>query len=389
MTTVSRRYNRPTNYVGALILFTLLCLGIIALTRSNNHNWKDKWNFNRKSNVIQTTSSLFTGDTKNLRLVDIVLPAGNGKDYEDKDERCRITLDALDRNWDHRRQMRQSVALTYFKGRAPGENELFDLYEPEATCATEERFGHEPDRYMAFGDGPKFLCGVDLLLQESSSSSLTKSKCLIYSFALIPELIFETSIAKTLSHCEIHTFNPSLDMKSGGGGITLPPGVTVHPWALGSIDGATEGYMGRSYETYTLATLQAKLGHSGRPIDILKIDMERFEYVHMPSLFDAIADGRLVVHQLQVELHAFAITDTVEYFEKIRFLFDSADRAEMRIFHKERNGWNCGGQKCVEYAFASRHFLRKANAQIVCGEPAMKRGIRHRHLVGYPSFSAT
>ena len=46
--------------------------------------------------------------------------------------------------------------------------------------------------------------------------------------------------------------------------------------------------------------------------------------------------------------------------------FAAADRAKLRIFHKERNHWGCNGYKCVEFAFASEAFLREANAALFC-----------------------
>ena len=67
----------------------------------------------------------------------------------------------------------------------------FDFFEPEATCLTEERFGggggsggsgkqqqEEPSNHNAFGDGPKFVCGVEYyrsLKQKTSSSSSSSS----------------------------------------------------------------------------------------------------------------------------------------------------------------------------------------------------------------------
>ena len=48
-----------------------------------------------------------------------------------------------------------------------GEELSFDIYEPEATCLSEERFGSDT-RYHAFGDGPKFICGVDFIAHQTA-----------------------------------------------------------------------------------------------------------------------------------------------------------------------------------------------------------------------------
>jgi hypothetical protein len=86
---------------------------------------------------------------------------------------------------------------------------------------------------------------------------------------------------------------------------------------------------------------------------------EGCEYNAMPPLFDAISKGKIQVDQIQIELHK-------KRHSAIANLFDAADKASMRVFHKERNHWGCAGYKCVEYAFVSESFLRKANAHLIC-----------------------
>ena len=54
-----------------------------------------------------------------------------------------------------RRESRQNYTRAV-GGRSEGKM-LYDLYEPEANCLSEERFGN--DRFASFGDGPKFVCG--------------------------------------------------------------------------------------------------------------------------------------------------------------------------------------------------------------------------------------
>jgi hypothetical protein len=100
-------------------------------------------------------------------------------------------------------------------------------------------------------------------------------------------------------------------------------------------------------------------GHAGRTIDIFKIDCEGCEYVAVLDALEAVAQGQMAIHQIQVELHS---TD----FKTINSLFKAADRAGMRIFHKEGNHWGCRGYGCVEYAFVHEAFLRKANAYTFC-----------------------
>mmetsp|Transcript_13223 Transcript_13223/g.18421 ORF Transcript_13223/g.18421 Transcript_13223/m.18421 type:complete len:109 (+) Transcript_13223:289-615(+) len=106
-----------------------------------------------------------------------------------------------------------------------------------------------------------------------------------------------------------------------------------------------------------------ELGHTGRTLEVLKIDCEGCEYEVMPLLFEAIASHEVQVNQIQIEMHAYQKWVT---FDHLLNFFQKADEAKMRIFHKERNHWGCEGWKCLEYAFVSEQFLRQANAAIVC-----------------------
>jgi len=108
----------------------------------------------------------------------------------------------------------------------------------------------------------------------------------------------------------------------------------------------------------SLEAVVKKLGHEGRTIDIFWIDCEGCKFAAVVDAFDAIADSRLSIQQIQMEVHESG-------FAASKKIFDAADRAGMRVFHKERNH-ACDGWRCLEYAFVSEQFLRKANAFSVC-----------------------
>lgn len=61
---------------------------------------------------------------------------------------CNERLDELDRTFDKRRNAR--IELIGVDHEPP--LSMYDLYEPEAVCFSDERFGSEK-RYTAFGDG--------------------------------------------------------------------------------------------------------------------------------------------------------------------------------------------------------------------------------------------
>jgi len=260
---------------------------------------------------------------------------------------CDERLDALDNFFDARREARKDSPPTI-----DCEKNCYDLFEPEAVCFTDERFG-SGTRFKSFGDGPKFVCGVDYIATKLSRKNDDKEgRCLVYSVGSNNQIDFEKSVKKYLG-CEVHTFDPTLKRPFVGDEYAQ-----FHPWGLG-IDGVNSTANGKTWTGKSFATIFKELGHISQTIDILKIDCEGCEYSTLPPLFDNIASGMIHVNQLQIELHGTK-------YENIANFFESADKAKMRIFHKERNQWGCNGYTCVEYALASENFLREANRAVIC-----------------------
>eukprot|EP00978_Attheya_sp_CCMP212_P003867 scaffold8225_cov52-Attheya_sp.AAC.1 len=254
-----------------------------------------------------------------------------------KGEHCNKKLDGLDNQFNLQRSNRQEYVK---KNGLQGDGKtIFDQFEPEAVCSTEERFGSS-ERFDAFHDGPKFVCGVDYIAKQPS--------CLVYSVGSNNEFAFEVGV-KNFMGCDTYTFDPTVTKFLGDPKVT-----TFYPWGLGEDGKKDYNWISMSFET-----IINKLGHNGTRIDIIKIDCEGCEYTVMPPLFDAISKGTIQVDQIQIELH-----DGGGY-KAIVNLFDAADNASMRVFHKERNHWGCMGYHCVEYAFVSESFLRKANADTI------------------------
>ena len=267
-------------------------------------------------------------------------------------------LDILDKQFDQQRAARQ-IAMNTSLGR----EHSFDIYEPEASCFSKERFGSRANdtRYNAFGDGPKFICGVDFIARQTANDG---KKCLVYSVGSSNQIEFEKSVHTYMKGCEIHTFDPTLkDDKFIGDEYA-----TFHPWGLG-LDGKSKTLRGKAWTSKSFATIIKELGHENRTIDVLKIDCEGCEYKTMPPLFDLISSGRIKVNQVLIELHLR------ERPSQLKDFFWGADRANMRVFSKERNGWGCFGKSCVEYSLASETFLREANKDTIC--PSHGRNSKH------------
>jgi hypothetical protein len=295
---------------------------------------------------------------------------------------CLAKIHRLEKVWNERRQVRMNILMeakkankniydylwrvqlpeksdpTYVQRKQIDANRKvrysFDLFEPEAVCLTEERFGGRSERYNAFGDGPKFACGVDYMHELYKGKEGTDDNCLVYSIGSNNQIQFEIAVKKQIG-CEIHTFDPTLNSPFVGGQYA-----EFHPWGLGK-DGVHVEFRDTKFVTKSVDRIIKELGHVNRTIDIFKIDCERCEYDAMPPVFEAIARGQLQIHQILIELHR-----TPNSYEVLADFFEAADKAGYRITHKERNHWGCMGYSCIEYAFVSEDFLRRATAAAIC-----------------------
>ena len=291
-------------------------------------------------------------------------------------------LDRFDRTFDERRKARQDRVKSQLLA-GTGSNvkpKLFwDMYEPEAICFSEERLGYRGpgqasdfQRYAAFGDGPKFTCGVDVMSSLTATAAAKKPKqqrdgdpllpCLVYSIGSANKFEFEIAIQQLMG-CETHTFDPTVPKEIFAGDNYT----TFHQWGLGEdgVEGESRRFGKKSnWKGMSFHTIFQKLGHLQRTIDVLKIDCEGCEWATMPPLFDLIASGTVTVHQIQIEMHHIKGKVTSDMLHSF---FEKMDNAKMRLVHKERNHWGCDGFRCLEYLFVSEEFLRTANEASVCG----------------------
>lgn len=198
--------------------------------------------------------------------------------------------------------------------------------------------------------GPLSATGKEICGDENVK---LKSPCLVYSFGSNNDFDFEAQIVREYG-CEVHTFDPTMHRFKV---IRIPPNVTFHDMG---IDGQTRA----DKKLYTLDDIVARLGHKGRRIDILKLDVEEFEW---PALKQMLESGILdVVRQLLVEfhLHLGKPHPNLETAKRIEVL-NNLKNYGFLSFSREKTGWLAVNVKqlqrkvstLVEISFLNSRFL--------------------------------
>jgi Methyltransferase domain len=154
-------------------------------------------------------------------------------------------------------------------------------------------------------------------------------------------------------HCvsQVHTFDPTNE----GDAMVLRAaafGYHYHTIGLGSQQQSDNGEQLGYGPLLTLQQIMEALNHTGRTIDIFKMDCEGCEFQTLPDqVFEPMSTGEFSVGQLQVEIHIWKAGE--HPLQALKPFFEGADDAGLRIFHKERNHWACDGyqvtQKLVAY----------------------------------------
>mmetsp|Transcript_29028 Transcript_29028/g.27813 ORF Transcript_29028/g.27813 Transcript_29028/m.27813 type:complete len:368 (+) Transcript_29028:176-1279(+) len=188
-------------------------------------------------------------------------------------------------------------------------------WEPTWSCPIESRIMDiSKTSIKSGGDGGKWVCDAHDIRKNSN--------CLVYSFGSNGDYTFDVGVRDTLG-CEVHTFDPF----NLGYTANLGENITTHDWGLSPTTYITDPlkkWNGKQKEMKSLFTIVKDLGHVGRKIDILKVDIDGIEF----GLFDngtfwqELKKSGIVIGQLLIELHFQIIT-------KDTFRFRNAD-----------NNWN-------------------------------------------------
>jgi len=211
---------------------------------------------------------------------------------------------------------------------------VYDLFEPTWNCDTADRMPPVP------GDGPKWVCGLDALGHKESPSGHKPGGggCLAYSFGSNGETSFEAALKHRVPHCAIYTFDPFLSEKAFPGSEPKLAKVRAAE-AAGVLTFVSKGLVGVDTKTgralpvgaykgvqpqgLPIRPMMASLGHTGRVIDVLKVDIERseFEAFADPDFFGgACLEGMRpwrAIGQLQLELHGFDFPRVIQLMERL------------------------------------------------------------------------
>mmetsp|Transcript_2239 Transcript_2239/g.4099 ORF Transcript_2239/g.4099 Transcript_2239/m.4099 type:complete len:360 (-) Transcript_2239:46-1125(-) len=193
-------------------------------------------------------------------------------------------------------------------------------FQVEFICPLARRL---PSDSMA--DGPKWVCNPHRLAQQKD--------CLIYSVGSNGKAEFEKAVIEEIGdHCEVHTFDPvSYNKRNGDFATALHPYSKFHNWGLG-----TENEAKSNPRFKTLKQTMEELGHTGKTIDVFKIDCEWCEWFTWQEWLT------VDMRQILVETHNAPMPNARDFF------FNLHDNGFV-IFNKEANYENGAGG--VEFAF--------------------------------------
>ncbi|OWF39220.1 methyltransferase-like protein 24 [Mizuhopecten yessoensis] len=180
-------------------------------------------------------------------------------------------------------------------------------------CKRSVRMGHTMD-------GGWDVCGEEF--------KYIRNECLVYSFGIQFDFSFDDEMASVFG-CEVHSFDPSMHEVDH----VHNPSVYFHATGLSDYNGISKDMAG--WKMRTFKSIRKELFHNSRTPDILKMDIESWEWNVLPDMLKTSQlDG---VKQLLVEFHARTESRVKEYWVHKLLILRGLYLEGYRVFWVGRN----------------------------------------------------
>lgn len=208
----------------------------------------------------------------------------------------------------------------------------FVFWRPVVHCQFAERLGDQLD-------GGRWVCdplrwrhittrgyALHRRGERDSADAGRPPRCLVYSFGSRLEFSFEHAVLAMQPECEVHTFDHTVKRTPQVASVEL------HLWGLGQGNGSHP-------PLYSLTDIMSKLGHAGRELDMLKLDVEGWEIKALEPLLDAGTMPKVRVLFIEMHYKPLRTVDAHRFFKKLH-------KAGYHVVSKEPNfECNC----CIEF----------------------------------------
>ena len=191
---------------------------------------------------------------------------------------------------------------------APNPQTTWYLWPQETSCrgVAGEFEHHRLERIGSLlPDRSKWICNTRALAAQ-------QSRCLVYAFGGHAEVEWDIAMAKHTG-CEHYIFDPTAPChepnkekescepwaKLLGPKLIAEHNITSYePYGISGHDGKLR-WFNHGVPVFTLASIMKRLGHTGRRIDVLKLDIEGSEFDVIPNL----VNSGIEIGQLLIEVH--------------------------------------------------------------------------------------
>jgi hypothetical protein len=243
---------------------------------------------------------------------------------------------------------------------------IWDFFPPSWTCP------HDVQRVGNLGDGGKWVCGMSIYesLPGSDTAALPsldpQDGIVVYSFGISDNSYFEADLLERVPSARIWGYDPSV--RGWGGQINWAHAARTSFKKIGL---SGEDKHAGTPPFWTLSALMKENGHNY--IDILKVDIEGYEFEALDAFMQSIedtrtasGDGVLPVGQLSIEIHlgngTHQLTEHDEKemnFTRFRVWWERLEEMGMRPTWTEMNllavtlHHNRRSPDCAEYVFVN------------------------------------